>query len=161
MVAAPVIIEEGISKALIPELPGITGTDKDRQPSLGEEDGEEEDDGTDEKKGALEISKKGRRRKKKREKVFPDWKECMQEKEFNLIVAQEKKQIYDNVKDALQNRKSLRYTSGRVQPLIEPSPHVRKSKGGVLKEEIIPQGSQAGKSTGWKQFTLGIGLLNE
>ncbi|XP_013419989.1 tetratricopeptide repeat protein 16 [Lingula anatina] len=132
-----------------------------RQPSLGEEDGEEEDDGTDEKKGALEISKKGRRRKKKREKVFPDWKECMQEKEFNLIVAQEKKQIYDNVKDALQNRKSLRYTSGRVQPLIEPSPHVRKSKGGVLKEEIIPQGSQAGKSTGWKQFTLGIGLLNE
>ncbi|XP_013077353.2 tetratricopeptide repeat protein 16-like isoform X1 [Biomphalaria glabrata] len=67
---------------------------------------------------------------------------CMEEREFYLQQVREKKKVESKVKDALLNRRTLRYTGARLQALPPPQPLKKKSK-----------------STNWRTFSLGVGGL--
>ncbi|KAH9499692.1 Tetratricopeptide repeat protein 16 [Bulinus truncatus] len=53
---------------------------------------------------------------------------CMEEREFYLQQVKEKKKVETKVKDALINRKSLRYNGARLMSLPPPQPKKKKSK---------------------------------
>ncbi|PVD22140.1 hypothetical protein C0Q70_17945 [Pomacea canaliculata] len=89
---------------------------------------------------------------------FPPLKLCMKEKEFNLKLVQEKQKVEQEVKDILQNRGTLQYQGGRIQPLPPPCNETRY--GGKLQGSVsaVPAIKQNKKSTSWRNFGLGIGL---
>lgn len=85
---------------------------------------------------------------------------CMQENEFNQRLVHEKRKVELDVKDALLNRRSLRHSGARIQPLPPALPHSRY--GGQLKNRVPHVASAgAGHEKGaynWRTFSLGIGL---
>ncbi|KAK3088668.1 hypothetical protein FSP39_022127 [Pinctada imbricata] len=95
---------------------------------------------------------------------FPPLRSCMQEWEFNVKLAVEKKHVKDEIQSALKERKSLRYGGPRVQPL--PPPSVKPTYGGASfrKEKMkpasdLPKKKGSGITYSWKQFSQGIGLV--
>ncbi len=60
------------------------------------------------------------------------------------------------------NRKSLRHTKARVQPLPEPSSYAKAGGYAFQKQKLAVNavnGTGTGKKQGgWKKFSLGIGL---
>ncbi|XP_064649885.1 tetratricopeptide repeat protein 16-like isoform X2 [Lineus longissimus] len=88
---------------------------------------------------------------------LPDFKACLQEWEFNIKVAKEKKVVSTKVKKHFHERKPLKYIGARVQPMPPAVPYQRR--GSKFTKEVLVADPSAGKnSTGWKQFGQGIGL---
>ncbi|XP_059175986.1 tetratricopeptide repeat protein 16-like [Physella acuta] len=83
---------------------------------------------------------------------------CMEEKEFYVQQVNEKKKVEHKVKDALRNRKSLRYNGARLQPLPPPLPKLL-SRQNPDQQKLIPLSTHAKKksSTNWRTFSLGVG----
>ncbi|KAL8608187.1 hypothetical protein ACOMHN_016642 [Nucella lapillus] len=85
---------------------------------------------------------------------------CMEEKEFNQVLVKEKRKVELEVKDALINRRSLRYQGSRIQPLPPPLPHPHH--GTQLKgRNPVVSPAMRGRKKGaynWRTFSLGIGL---
>ncbi|XP_076454901.1 tetratricopeptide repeat protein 16-like isoform X2 [Babylonia areolata] len=85
---------------------------------------------------------------------------CVEEKEFNQVMVQEKRKVELEVKDALENRRSLRYQGARIQPLPPTAPHPRygsqlKGRAPVVSPAV--RGRKKG-AYNWRTFSLGIGL---
>lgn len=85
---------------------------------------------------------------------FPPLKACMDERDFNIKIAVEKKYINTQVKDALHNRRSLKHKGGRIQPLPSEMPQGVRTKKGVL----VPLPPKSEKTRGWRQYGSGIGV---
>lgn len=90
----------------------------------------------------------------------PDLKACMEEKEFNMKLAVEKKKVHEDVKAVLIDRKSLKYSGGRVGPL--PPPNAKPTYGGRAfrrKTKLAEESANKG-GTNWRQFTQGIPVVD-
>merc|ERR1719239_83005 len=85
---------------------------------------------------------------------------CMDEREFYAEQVTEKRKVEYQVKDALFNRKPLRYNGSRIQPLPPPVSKPRYGKYLGNRPILCSAGSKKGKSsTNWKTFSLGLGGL--
>ncbi|CAH1785513.1 unnamed protein product [Owenia fusiformis] len=87
-----------------------------------------------------------------------DYKVCLNEEELVLELVNEKRKVHKQLKEKYLNRKTLKHDGARVTALPPARPY--KVQGNpVTKQEVVvdaPKG--VGKSTGWRTFSLGIGL---
>lgn len=91
------------------------------------------------------------------EAAVSEFKFMMEEREFNVKLVEIKQEVNSKVKSALLERRSLKYTGARVQPLPPPNPKPTYGGHSIRKEKVIPAGKQ--RPYNWKQFnSLGIGL---
>ena len=85
---------------------------------------------------------------------------CLTEHEFYAEQVKEKRKVETQVKDALNNRKSLRYNGARIQPLPPPTSRPRYGTLQGRRQILTTAGDRKHKSsTGWKTFSLGLGGL--
>lgn len=92
---------------------------------------------------------------------FPNLKACMDERDFNLKLAEEKKQVHEDVKTVMIERRTLKYSGGRVCPL--PPPSAKPMYGGRAfkrKSRLAEESANKGSSTNWRQFTQGIPVVD-
>lgn len=68
-------------------------------------------------------------------------------------------QVEVEVKDALVNRRSLRYQGSRIQPLPPAAPHPRYGSQLKGRAPAVSPAMRRKKGTyNWRTFSLGIGL---
>ncbi|XP_074655827.1 uncharacterized protein LOC141909320 [Tubulanus polymorphus] len=83
----------------------------------------------------------------------PDIKQCMEERDFHIKIAKEKKKINNAVKSALNNRKTLRRDKNhRVVRLPGPVSSYRHGGTPDIQKSKVPLPAP----TGWRKFTGGI-----
>lgn len=91
---------------------------------------------------------------------IPNLKACIEEREFNLKLAEEKKKVHEEIKTVLIDRQTLKYTGGRVCPL--PPPSAKPVYGGraFRRKSKNAEESANKSSTNWRQFTQGIPVVD-
>ncbi|XP_056011713.1 tetratricopeptide repeat protein 16-like isoform X2 [Ostrea edulis] len=93
---------------------------------------------------------------------FPPLKACMKERDFNIRLAIEKKQVHEEVTVAFKDRRTLRYDGARVQPLPPPAPKPQSQKSPPRERFIkdVLGVKQKVITYNWRKFTMGIGLTD-
>ncbi|XP_067660873.1 tetratricopeptide repeat protein 16-like isoform X1 [Haliotis asinina] len=82
---------------------------------------------------------------------------CIEERDFNLKFAQKKKKANTRVKDAMFNRKTLKYNGPRMAPLPPPSSQPRYGSLSMRKHHVVTPELGHQKGYSWRTFTLGVG----
>ncbi|XP_046370324.2 tetratricopeptide repeat protein 16-like isoform X1 [Haliotis rufescens] len=85
---------------------------------------------------------------------------CIEERDFNLMFAHKKKKANTRVKDAMFNRKTLKYNGPRMAPLPPPTSQPRYGSLSIRKHHVVTPELGQQKGYSWRTFSLGVGTQN-
>lgn len=92
---------------------------------------------------------------------FPSLKACMKEKEFNIKIARDKARVNKSVKNALHNRRTLKYGGGRVSNMPDAVPYTKVESASPLGRKALAVHAPVNdKPAGWKKFGKGISVTS-